>query len=87
MLHKILYYASGAPSGIYPCANNNPTEICPPPGARISVYHLLIVGRLDVDGQSFAPISLHKTDAASDWLLLKRHYIGTKGLLGIQLQN
>jgi hypothetical protein len=22
-------------------------------------------------GQSFAPIGLHKTDAASDWLLLK----------------
>jgi hypothetical protein len=42
-----------------------------------------------VDGQSFAPIGLHKTDAASDWLLLKRHYIGTKGLLGlgVQLQN
>ncbi len=27
---------------------------------------VLIVGRLDVDGQSFAPIGLHKTDAASD---------------------
>jgi hypothetical protein len=24
-------------------------------------------------GQSFAPIGLHKTDAASDWLLIKRH--------------
>jgi hypothetical protein len=32
---------------------------------------VLIVGRLDVDGQSFAPIGLHKTDAASDWLLTK----------------
>jgi hypothetical protein len=30
----------------------------------------LIVGRLDVDVQSFAPIGLHKIDAASDWLLL-----------------
>ncbi len=36
----------------------------------------LIVGRLDVDGQSFAPIGLQKTDAASDWLLIKRHCIG-----------
>ncbi len=30
---------------------------------------MLIVGRLDVDGQSFAPIGLHKIHAASDWLL------------------
>ena len=48
---------------------------------------VLIVGRLDVDGQSFAPIGLHETDAASDWLLIKRHCIGTKGLPGVQLQN
>jgi hypothetical protein len=32
---------------------------------------VLIVGRLNVDGQSFAPIGLHKIDAASDWLLIK----------------
>jgi hypothetical protein len=32
---------------------------------------VLIVVRLDVDGQSFAPIGLHKIDAASDWLLIK----------------
>jgi hypothetical protein len=30
---------------------------------------VLIVGRLGVDGQSFAPIGLHKVDAASDWLV------------------
>ncbi len=64
---------------------------------------VLIVGRLDVDGQSFAPISLHKMDAApvafrtnavmfyeqpiSDWLVIKHHCIGTKGLPGVQLQN
>ena len=48
---------------------------------------VLIVGRLDVDGQSFAPIGLHKTDAASDWLLIKHHCIGMKGLPGVQLQN
>jgi hypothetical protein len=41
---------------------------------------VLIVGRLDVDGQSFAPIGLHKIDAATDWLLMK-------GLPGVQLQN
>ncbi len=46
-----------------------------------------IVGRLDVDGQSFAPIGLHKTDAASDWLLIKRLCIGMKGLPEVQLQN
>jgi hypothetical protein len=47
-----------------------------------------IIGRLDVDGQSFAPIGLNKADAASDWLLIKRHCIGTKGLLTkVQLQN
>ncbi len=47
---------------------------------------VLIVGWLDVDGQSFAPIGLHKTDAASDWFLLKRHSIGMKGFPGAQLQ-
>ncbi len=45
---------------------------------------VLIVGRLDGDGQSFAPIGLHKTDAASDWLLIKRHCLGMKGLPGVQ---
>jgi hypothetical protein len=48
---------------------------------------VLIVGRLDVDGQSFAPIGLHKTNAASDWSLIKWHCIGMKGLPGVQLQN
>ncbi len=51
------------------------------------VADVQIVDRLDVEGQSFAPIGLHKTDAASDWLLIKRHCIGTKGLLGVQLQK
>ncbi len=41
---------------------------------------VLIVVRLDVDGQSFAPIGLHKIDAASDWLL-------TTSLPGVQIQN
>ncbi len=48
---------------------------------------VLIVGRLDVDSHSFAPIGLHKTDAASDWLLIKRHCNGKKGLPEVQLQN
>jgi hypothetical protein len=48
---------------------------------------VLIVGRLDVDSQSFAPVGLHKIDAASDWLLIKRLCIGMKGLSGVQIQN
>jgi hypothetical protein len=48
---------------------------------------VLIVGRLDMDGQSLTPIGLHKIDASSDWLLIKRHYIGMKGLPEVQLQN
>ncbi len=48
---------------------------------------VLIVGQLDVDGQSFAPTGLHKTEAASDWLLIKWLCIGMKGLPGVQLQN
>jgi hypothetical protein len=48
---------------------------------------VLIVDRLDVDGQNFAPIGLHKTDAASDWLLKKRLCIGMKRLPGVKLQN
>jgi hypothetical protein len=47
---------------------------------------VLIVGRLDVHGQSFAPIGLHKIDAASDWLLIKV-CISMKGLPGVQVQN
>ncbi len=37
--------------------------------------------------QSFAPIGLHKTDAASDWLFIKQPCSGTKGLPGAQIQN
>ena len=48
---------------------------------------VLIISRLDVDGQSFAPIGLHKIDAASDWLLIKWLYIGMIGLPGVQVQN
>jgi hypothetical protein len=40
-------------------------------GAPGGIYQCAIVGRLDVDGQIFAPIGLHKTDAASDWSLTK----------------
>jgi hypothetical protein len=54
---------------------------------EVVLTDVLIVGRLDVDGQSFAPMGFHKTDAASDWLLRKHHHIGTKGLPGVQLQN
>ncbi len=49
---------------------------------------VLIVGQLfDVEGHSFAPIGLHRTDAVSDLLLIKRHCICTKGLPEVQLQN
>jgi hypothetical protein len=53
---------------------------------QVVFTEVLIVGRLDVEGQSFAPIGLHKKDAASDWLLIKWHCSGTKGLPGVQLQ-
>jgi hypothetical protein len=48
---------------------------------------VLIVGRLDVGSQIFPSIGLHETDAASDWLLIKQHCNGMKGLPGVQLQN
>ncbi len=48
---------------------------------------VLIVGQLVVDGQSFGPIGLHKIDAASDWLLIKRHRIGKKDLPEVQVQK
>ncbi len=38
---------------------------------KVVFTDVLVVGRLDVDGQNFAPIALHETDAASDWLLIK----------------
>ncbi len=54
---------------------------------QVVFTHLLIVGQLDVHCQSFAPIGLHKIDAASDWLLIKRVCISMKGLPGVQVQN
>jgi hypothetical protein len=48
---------------------------------------VLIVGRLDVDSQSFAPIGVHKIDPSSDWLHIKRHSNGMEGLPGVQIQN
>ena len=58
------------------------------PAVRQVVFaDVLIVGRLDVDGQSFAPIGVHKIDASSDWLLIKQHSNGMEGLPGVQIQN
>ncbi len=54
---------------------------------QVVFTEVLIVGRLDVDSQSFAPIGLHKIDAACDWLLIKWRCIGTKGLPEVQVQN
>ncbi len=42
---------------------------------------VLIVGQLDKDGQSFAPIGLQKTDAASYWFLING--TAAKGLQGV----
>jgi hypothetical protein len=61
---------------------------CIMPAVRQVVFtDVLIVGQLDVDSQSFAPIGLHKIDASSDWLLVQHHCICMKGLPGVQLQN
>ncbi len=54
---------------------------------KVVFTNALIVDRLGVDGQSIAPIGLHKTDTASDWLPIKWRCIGTKGLPGVQLKN
>ncbi len=54
---------------------------------QVVITDVPIVGRLDVDDQSCAPIGLHKIDAASDWLLIKRLSIGMKGLPGVQVQS
>ena len=43
---------------------------------QVVFTYVLIVGRLDVDGQSLAPIDLHKKDAPCDWFLIKWHCIG-----------
>jgi hypothetical protein len=48
---------------------------------------VLIVGRLDVDSQSFVPIGVHKIDPSSDWLHIKRHSNGMEALPGVQIQN
>ncbi len=48
---------------------------------------VLIVGRLDVDGQSFVPIGLHKIDPSSDLLLIKWPSNGMEDLPGVQIQN
>jgi hypothetical protein len=70
------------------CLYLSVTPICSRQAVLQVVFtDVLIVGRLDVDGQSFAPIGIHKTDAASDWLLIKHYCIGTKDLAGVQLQN
>jgi hypothetical protein len=54
---------------------------------QVMFTDVIIVGRLDVEGQSFAPSGLHKIDTASDWLLIKRLFIGMKGLPEVQVQK
>ena len=48
---------------------------------------VLIVGWLDVDGQSFAPIGVHKIDPSSDWIFIKQNSNGMEGLPGVQIQK
>jgi hypothetical protein len=55
--------------------------------SQVVFTDVLIVGRLDVDGESFAPIGLHKIDPASDWLLIKRLCISMKGLQEVKVQK
>ncbi len=43
---------------------------------QVVLTDVIIVRQLDVHGQSFVPIGLHKIDAASDWLLRKQICIG-----------
>ncbi len=62
-------------------------RFCQIAGSACWFTDVLIVGRLDEDGLSFVPIALHKTDAASDYLPIKRQGIGMKGLPGVQFQN
>jgi hypothetical protein len=54
---------------------------------QITIQQRVAVPRCPDIGQSFAPIGLHKTDAASDWLLIKQNCIGKKGLPEVQIQN
>jgi hypothetical protein len=55
--------------------------------SQVVFTDVLIVGRLDVDGQSFAPFGLYKIDPASDWLLIKWLSISMKGLPEVQVQK
>jgi hypothetical protein len=78
--------SSGLPLGTFHPPSSR--KSCTVPAVRQVVFTgVLIVGRLDVDGQSFVPIGLHKIAASSDWLLTKQHCIGTKGLPEVQVQK
>jgi hypothetical protein len=58
------------------------------PAVRQVVFaDVLIVGRLDVEGQSFAPIGVHKIDPSSDWLLIKQHSNGMEGFREFRYKN
>jgi hypothetical protein len=50
---------------------------------RQRVADLLVLGYWS----ELSPIGLHNTDAASDWLFMKQHYLGKKGLPGVQVQK
>ncbi len=48
---------------------------------------VLIVGRLDVDGQNFTLIGLHKMGAASDWLYERLAGSPVTKLIGLHKQS
>ncbi len=58
-----------------------------PPASRRDKFKGTVSWECSDIGQGFAPIGLHKTDSASDWLLIKRHYLGKKDLPGVQVQK
>ena len=58
--------------GVVPARSRKSCTVTTVQVVRQAVFtDMLIVGRLDVHGQSCAPIGLRKTDAASDWLVQK----------------
>ena len=82
---SVQYWYRAKKVGVVPARSR---KSCTVQAVRQVVFtDVLIVCRLDVDGQSFAPIGLHKIDAASDKLLIKRHCIGMKGLPEVQVQK
>jgi hypothetical protein len=54
-------------------------------GVQITIRQRVAVPLVLGYWSELAPIGLHKTNAASDWLLIKQHCIAKKGLPGVQV--